>query len=58
MNQAELIDLSEYDYSGEGANGASYNHKTNPNIMLKIYNTSKPYSFIKNDSKRRCYSME
>lgn len=52
MNQAELIDLSEYDYSGEGANGASYNHKTNPNIMLKIYNTIKPYSFIKNELDR------
>ena len=32
-----LIDLNDYVRSGEGANGASYNHKTDPNIMLKIY---------------------
>ena len=31
------IDLSEYIRVGEGANGASYNHKTNPDIMLKMY---------------------
>ncbi|MBQ6790028.1 MAG: TIGR02172 family protein [Paludibacteraceae bacterium] len=31
------IDLNEYERVGEGANGASYNHKTNPDIMLKIY---------------------
>jgi len=32
-----LINLDDYIYFGEGANGASYNHKTDPNIMLKIY---------------------
>ena len=32
-----LIDLNDYVQSGEGANGASYDHKTNPNVMLKIY---------------------
>ena len=32
-----LIDLNDYIQSGEGANGASYNHKTDPNIMLKMY---------------------
>ena len=31
------IDLSDYIRVGEGANGASYNHKTNPDIMLKMY---------------------
>ena len=31
------IDLNEYERVGEGANGASYNHKTKPDIMLKIY---------------------
>lgn len=35
--QATLIDLNDYDRTGEGANGASYNHKTDPNIMLKLY---------------------
>lgn len=43
---AELIDLNDYDYSGEGANGASYNHKTNKAIMLKLYNTIKPDEFV------------
>ncbi len=32
-----LIDLNDYVRTGEGANGASYNHKTDPNIMLKLY---------------------
>ena len=33
----KLIDLSDYIRTGEGANGASYNHKTDPQIMLKLY---------------------
>ena len=37
MIQPVKIDLSEYERVGEGANGASYNHKTDPSIMLKIY---------------------
>lgn len=32
-----LIDLNDYVRTGEGANGASYNHKTDPRIMLKLY---------------------
>lgn len=32
-----LIDLAEYERVGEGANGASYNHRQDPNIMLKLY---------------------
>ena len=32
-----LIDLNDYVRTGEGANGASYNHKTDPSIMLKLY---------------------
>jgi uncharacterized protein (TIGR02172 family) len=31
------IDLNDYERSGEGANGASYNHKTDKNIMMKLY---------------------
>ena len=31
------IDLNDYVRTGEGANGASYNHKTDPNIMMKMY---------------------
>lgn len=36
------IDLSEYVHSGEGANGESFFHRSNPLIMLKLYNTSAP----------------
>ncbi len=59
MKNAERIDLNDYDYSGEGANGASYNHKTNPAIMLKLYNTSKPLDFIVNelDRAQKVYDM-
>ena len=32
-----LIDLNDYVRTGEGANGASYNHKSDPSIMLKMY---------------------
>lgn len=31
------IDLNDYVRTGEGANGASYNHKTDPTVMLKLY---------------------
>ena len=31
------INLDEYVRTGEGANGASYNHKSDPNIMMKMY---------------------
>ena len=35
------IDLADYEYAGEGANGSSYNHKSDPGIMLKLYNPGK-----------------
>lgn len=35
--EAKLIDLNDYVRTGEGANGASYNHKSDPNIMMKLY---------------------
>ena len=35
--EAIKIDLNDYERTGEGANGASYNHKTDPSIMLKMY---------------------
>ena len=31
------IDLNDYVRTGEGANGASFNHKTDPTVMLKLY---------------------
>lgn len=34
---AKRISLNDYELSGGGANGESYNHKTDPDIMLKLY---------------------
>ena len=31
------INLNDYIRTGEGANGASFNHKTDPSIMMKLY---------------------
>ena len=31
------ISLSDYVLSGGGANGESYDHKTDPSVMLKLY---------------------
>ncbi len=35
--QPTIIDLNDYIRTGEGANGDSFNHKTDSNIMLKMY---------------------
>lgn len=47
--EAIKINLDDYEYTGEGANGASYNHKTNPKVMMKLYNASAPYEIIVNE---------
>jgi len=39
--EALIIDLKDYVHSGEGANGESFNHRTNPDIMMKLYNPGK-----------------
>jgi uncharacterized protein (TIGR02172 family) len=39
--EAIKIDLKDYVHSGEGANGESFNHRTNPDIMMKLYNPGK-----------------
>lgn len=49
MNTIEKVDLTDYEYAGEGANGASYHHKSNPELMLKLYNATKPIAFIENE---------
>lgn len=35
--EAIKIKLSDYELSGGGANGESYNHRTDPDLMLKLY---------------------
>lgn len=49
MDTITKIKLSDYEYAGEGANGASYHHKTSPDLMLKLYNATKPLEFIENE---------
>lgn len=39
--EALKIDLKDYVHSGEGANGESFNHATNPDVMMKLYNPGK-----------------
>ena len=40
--EAILIDLNEYVHSGEGANGESLFHRTDPKVMVKLCNPSIP----------------
>lgn len=35
--EAIRIDLADYEYAGEGANGVSFNHRYDPDVMLKLY---------------------
>ena len=35
--EAVHINLNDYIISGGGANGESYNHRTDPDLMLKLY---------------------
>ena len=35
--EAIKISLNDYVLSGGGANGESYDHKTDPSVMLKLY---------------------
>ena len=39
--KAIRIDLADYVHAGEGANGESYNHRTDPDVMLKLYHPGK-----------------
>lgn len=39
--EALKINLDDYIHSGEGANGESFDHKTDKDIMMKLYNPGK-----------------
>lgn len=47
--EAKIINLNDYVYTGEGANGESYNHKDDSSIMLKLYNATAPEEIIYNE---------
>lgn len=38
--EAKKICLDDYEYAGEGANGESYNLKSDSSVMMKLYNES------------------
>ena len=39
--EAIKINLEDYVHSGEGANGESFDHRTDPSVMMKLYNPGK-----------------
>ncbi len=53
----KLIDLNDYIRTGEGANGASYNHKTDPNIMLKLYFRNFEAAALELELAQKVYAM-
>ena len=55
--EATRIDLNDYVRTGEGANGASYNHKTDPNIMLKMYFRNFEAAALELELAQKVYAM-
>lgn len=54
-----LIDIEDYIYSGEGANGACYFHRSDPTIMLKMARADLPSGLMEMEinSARLVYSL-
>ena len=52
-----LINLDDYERTGEGANGASYNHKTDKNIMLKMYFHNFEAAKVELEMAQKVYAM-
>ena len=52
-----LIDMNDYIRTGEGANGASYNHKTDPDIMLKMYFRNFDAAALELERAQKVYKM-
>lgn len=57
--EAKLIDLKNYERTGEGANGVSYNSLTDPLEMVKIYNADYPREtvYTELDVARKVYDL-
>lgn len=49
MYDAELIDLGDYIFSGEGANGQSFDNKADSKLMVKLYNASMNPELVKEE---------
>ncbi len=52
-----LINLNDYERVGEGANGASYNHKTDPSVMLKLYFRNFEAAALELELAKKVYAM-
>ena len=52
-----LINLNEYERVGEGANGASYNHKTDPSVMLKLYFRNSEAAALELELAKKVYAL-
>ena len=55
--EAKLISLDDYVRTGEGANGASYNHKSDPNIMMKMYFRNFEAAALELEVAKKVYEM-
>ena len=55
--EAKLINLDDYVRTGEGANGASYNHKSDPNIMMKMYFRNFEAAALELEVAKKVYEM-
>ncbi len=55
--EAKLINLDDYVRTGEGANGASYNHKSDPNIMMKMYFRNFEAAALELEVAKKVYNM-
>ena len=55
--EAKLINLDDYVRTGEGANGASYNHKSDPNIMMKMYFRNFEAAALELEGAKKVYNM-
>ncbi len=47
--EARLINIDEFVHSGEGFNGESLNHRTDPGIMIKLYNAGADRTLVENE---------
>ncbi|MBQ6070429.1 MAG: TIGR02172 family protein [Bacteroidales bacterium] len=55
--EAIKIDLNDYVRTGEGANGASYDHKTDKSIMLKLYFHNFEAAQVELEMAQKVYAM-
>lgn len=56
--EPKQIDLNDYVLSGGGYMGESYNHKSNPDLMLKLYSTQRAaLSLLEYDCACKAYAL-